>query len=67
MPNITGLEFVKLLRSQNATLPIVMATGIAPTEELGLHPNLGIKAIILKPFTIREMLSTVAESPAWSG
>ena len=63
MPKVTGLELVKLLRSQNATLPIVMATatGIAPTEELGLHTNLGIKAIILKPFTIREMLSTVAK------
>jgi len=61
MPKVTGLELVKRLRAQNATLPIVMATGIAPREGLGPHPNLGIKAIILKPFTIQEMLSTVAK------
>jgi DNA-binding response OmpR family regulator len=28
---------------------------------LGLHPNLGIKAIILKPFTIQDLLGTVAK------
>jgi len=60
MPNVTGLELVRMLRAQNATLPVVMATGIAPIEESGPHPKLGIKAIILKPFTIQEMLSTVA-------
>jgi len=51
MPKVTGLELVKLLRSQNATLPIVMATatGIAPTEELDCIRTSGSRPLSLSP------------------
>jgi DNA-binding response OmpR family regulator len=59
MPNITGIELVKKLRGENSTLPIVMATGQIPEEELNLHPWLGISTILLKPFTVDQVLTTV--------
>ena len=59
MPKVTGIALVKRLRSQSSTLPVVMASGTIPTEELNRHPSLGINAILLKPFAIDEMLNTV--------
>jgi DNA-binding response OmpR family regulator len=59
MPKITGIALVKKLRGQSSALPVVMASGTIPTEELKRHPSLGISAILLKPFSIEEMLNTV--------
>ena len=34
MPKITGLELVEMLREHAFTLPVIMATGVPPTEHL---------------------------------
>ena len=59
MPKITGIELVKKIRGKSSTLPVVMATGSFPAEELERHPWLGISDILLKPFTIEQILKTV--------
>jgi DNA-binding response OmpR family regulator len=59
MPKVTGLEMVMLLRGQNATLPVIMATGAIPTEQLRRHPGLAINAFLPKPYSVGEMLRTV--------
>jgi CheY-like chemotaxis protein len=59
MPRITGIALVKKLRGKSSTLPVVLATGIIPEEELEQHPSLGISEILLKPFTLEQILSTV--------
>ena len=61
MPLMTGVEMIKLLRDRNMRLPIIMATGAIPTEELSRHPRLRISAIMVKPFTLLELLQTVKE------
>jgi DNA-binding response OmpR family regulator len=58
MPKITGIALVKKLRGMSSTLPVVMATGTIP-EELERHSTLGISDILLKPFTVEQILTTV--------
>ena len=59
MPEITGIALVRKLRGKGSTLPVVMATGTVPEEELERHPGLGISDILIKPFTIEQILKTV--------
>jgi DNA-binding response OmpR family regulator len=59
MPKVTGFQMVRMLRGQDPTLPVIMATGAMPTEEMGRHPGLEINAILLKPYGIADLLETV--------
>ena len=59
MPRVTGLELIKKLRSEDIMLPVILASGTVPIEELNRHPWLQLDATLLKPFTITELLETV--------
>jgi two-component system, chemotaxis family, chemotaxis protein CheY len=59
MPNISGVELVKKLHSARKALPIIMASGNIPTEELGRQPGLQLAGMLVKPFTGDELLTTV--------
>jgi DNA-binding response OmpR family regulator len=59
MPRVTGLELIKKLRAEEMNLPIVMASGTVPAEELKRHPWLRVAATLPKPFTVAELLYTV--------
>jgi two-component system capsular synthesis sensor histidine kinase RcsC len=61
MPNVTGLELVRKLRAAHMALPVILATGAMPTEELNRHRWLRIEATLLKPFTLAMLLGTVRE------
>jgi len=61
MPNLTGLQLVKKLHSSRMALPVIMATGTLPEEELARHPWLKPAALLLKPYTITELLGAVKE------
>ena len=61
MPRVTGLELIKKLRSEDMTLPIILASGTVPREELKRHPWLQLDAMLSKPFSIAELLNTVKE------
>jgi DNA-binding response OmpR family regulator len=61
MPKVTGVELVRLLRGKNRDLPVIMASGATPTEELKRHPQLAINVILLKPYTTDEFLGTVEQ------
>jgi DNA-binding response OmpR family regulator len=58
MPKVSGIELVKRLRGKSSALPVVMATGLSPERELERYPELAIRAILIKPFTIEQILST---------
>jgi DNA-binding response OmpR family regulator len=38
MPRVTGLDLIKKLRSEDMTLPVILASGTVPMEELKRHP-----------------------------
>jgi CheY-like chemotaxis protein len=59
MPKVTGLEMVKLLRGRSATLPVIMATGAIPTDELRRQPWINISAFLIKPYSVGRLLRTV--------
>lgn len=59
MPKMTGLELLQKLHRAHIALPVIMATGILPKEEATRHPRLQIHAMLLKPYSIEELLATV--------
>jgi DNA-binding response OmpR family regulator len=59
MPNLTGLELVKMLRAARMALPVVMAAGRLPTHELVRNPSLRLAATLLKPFAVDALVDTV--------
>jgi DNA-binding response OmpR family regulator len=59
MPRMSGLELVMKARSARMTLPIILATGALPEEELERHPWLQLATTLLKPFTPGQLLETV--------
>jgi DNA-binding response OmpR family regulator len=61
MPNLTGVEVVKMLRAARMAVPVVMAAGRLPTPELTRNPSLQLAAMLLKPFTVEELLGTVTK------
>jgi CheY-like chemotaxis protein len=59
MPGLSGLELIKQVRSAGMPLPIIMATGTLPAEELGRLPWLQVDATLLKPFSPDQLRQTV--------
>jgi DNA-binding response OmpR family regulator len=59
MPRLTGLELIKKLRAEKMTLPVILASGTLPTEELKQHQWLQLDATLPKPFTVAELLDVV--------
>lgn len=61
MPKVTGVELLKKMRAARMELPVIMATGVLPQAEFALHPWLQPAAVVLKPYTIDELLAAVME------
>jgi DNA-binding response OmpR family regulator len=59
MPGITGLDLIRKVRSEDMTLPVILASGTVPAEELNRSPWLQVDALLPKPYTIAELLRTV--------
>ena len=59
MPKLSGLELIIQVRSAGMTLPIIMATGRSPEEELERLPWLQLDATLLKPFSPDQLRQTV--------
>ena len=57
MPEMNGLDFVKILRTTPATshIPIVIVTANAASDDIQHALELGVKSYILKPFTVDTM------------
>jgi len=59
MPNMTGLEMIAKLRFARMTVPIIMATGILPTQEFASNPRLKPDATLQRPFSNDALRETV--------
>jgi DNA-binding response OmpR family regulator len=59
MPSVTGLELIKRLRSEDLLLPVILTSGLMPTDEINQHPWLQIDAVLAKPFNAEVLLKTV--------
>jgi len=60
MPGMTGLALVKKARAAGITLPVIMATGGLPPEDLFIrHPWLQPAAVLMKPYSVEQLLGIV--------
>jgi two-component system OmpR family response regulator len=60
MPGLTGLALVKKLRAAHLALPVIMATGTLPAEELFTRYDwLQPMVTLIKPYSVEQLLGTV--------
>ena len=59
MPNLTGMELLQKLYAAHMALPFILASGKVPEEEFAQYPWLQPAAMLLKPYTVEELLGAV--------
>ena len=59
MPNMNGLELLEHIASEHTTVVTIMMTGSLDSQVSDLAEQKGVFDIILKPFRVEELLSTV--------
>jgi DNA-binding response OmpR family regulator len=60
MPRLSGLGLVKKMRSAHMDLPVIIATGTLPMDDLFTrYPWLQPAAALVKPYSIEQLLGTV--------
>ena len=62
MPNMSGLELIKRVRSERMILPIILASGSEPVNTQWLQ----LAAVLPKPFSPDQLVQTVQEALHWS-
>jgi DNA-binding response OmpR family regulator len=59
LPDINGIEVCKLIRSENATIPIIILTAKGEEIDKVVGLEVGADDYITKPFSIRELLARI--------
>ena len=62
MSMVTGLELVKELRSEGILVPVILVLETMPTMASSRNQWPQIQAIIIKPYTVAELVKTVGEA-----
>lgn len=62
MPNMSGLELIKRVRSERMILPIILASGSEPVNTQWLQ----LAAVLPKPYSMDQLVQTVQEALHWS-
>jgi DNA-binding response OmpR family regulator len=61
MPKVTGIDLLKKLHAARLAVPVIMATGTLPVDEFARHPWLQPAAMLIKPYTLDELVGTVRQ------
>lgn len=61
MPLMTGLEATKLIRSEGATLPIIMQTAYAFSSDRENAMECGATEVLVKPITVTALRSCLKQ------
>ena len=59
MPKLTGLDLIKKVRAARMPLPIILVSGALPVQEIEQDEELRTVVTILKPFSPKQLLTTV--------
>ncbi len=59
LPEVSGLDIVKTLRSQNSSIPIMLLTAKDSVQDRVIGLNSGADDYLVKPFAIPELLARV--------
>ena len=61
MPGLTGEDIIRQLKSRRPSLPVVIMSGHATSNDIARLRALGMSAFISKPFTPDQLLGTIRE------
>jgi DNA-binding response OmpR family regulator len=61
MPKVTGIKLLQKIQAARLALPVIMATGAPPDEELLRHRLTPPAKTLLKPYTFDQLLTAVKE------
>lgn len=61
MPRLTGVELIQKIHTAGLSFPVIMVTGLIPSEEIMQTLPLKPVAILLKPYTLANFSATVTE------
>jgi DNA-binding NtrC family response regulator len=61
MPGLTGEDVVRRLKSRRSSLPVVIMSGHATSNDVARLRAIGMSAFISKPFTPDQLLTTIRE------
>jgi len=59
MPRMSGVELIEKMRAAHILHPVIMVTGAVPEAEFAAKPWLQPTAVLLKPYTIPELVAAV--------
>ena len=59
MPLMDGSTTIHTLQKLNPQLKIIAVSGLASNEQVVSSSGVGVKAFLSKPYTARELLSTI--------
>ncbi len=59
MPNLTGLELTAKLKEIRSDIPVLLCTGYSEDINAEKAESLGIREMLLKPFTIHDLMSVI--------
>jgi len=59
MPYLSGVDLLRKLHAAHINLPVIMATGAIPSEELNRLPALHPAVILQKPYAVTELVRAV--------
>jgi DNA-binding NtrC family response regulator len=62
LPNMDGLEFLSLIRRQNAQVPVVVMTAFGSIETAVESMKAGATDFLLKPFSLDHLMQVVAKA-----
>jgi CheY-like chemotaxis protein len=62
MPGMTGLDLAEKVLALRGDMPIVLCTGFSHAVDAGAAQQAGIKALAMKPFTKREIVTTIRKA-----
>ena len=61
MPRLTGLELIGRMRSEGMAQPVILISGMLPTDEIKRDPGLRVDAILPKPFSVATLSVTLGK------
>jgi DNA-binding NtrC family response regulator len=62
LPNMDGLEFLGLIRRQNAQMPVIIMTAFGSVETAVEAMKLGATDFLMKPFSLDHLMQVVAKA-----
>jgi CheY-like chemotaxis protein len=62
MPEMTGFDLTREILALRPDMPVILATGFSPLIDEGSAREAGIKALVAKPLTKRDLAKIIRQA-----